>query len=238
MVQTPDQPPSQPRRKRLILLGGGVVAVAGAAVAWMLLQAGQGERTAPPASQGGLVIDSSAMDENLDPARPLRCFVAGQFVGELTLAQCAQRNGVATDALDVGVDETGALAAADQAGQVLTPLPPAGAEPLDTDDDADVSDPIPAEAPKAQPARAPTAAAACWRYADNQWRKLPNDMTLGACVQTLFAGRCERTGGATYGRWSQQTLRLMPGRVEVSGDNRSFRPLAEQAANCTFPSLG
>jgi hypothetical protein len=210
-----------------------VVAVAGAAIAWMLLSSGQGERAAPPASQGGLVIDSSAMDERLDPARPLRCFVAGQFVGELTLAQCAERNGVATGALDVGVDETGALAAAEQAGTVLTPLPPAG----DTAP-AEVEAPPPeiqATTPKAQPA---ASAAACWRYADNQWRKLPGDMSLGACVQTLFAGRCERPGGATYGRWSQQTLRLMPGRVEVSGDNRSFRPLVEQGANCSFPSMG
>jgi hypothetical protein len=232
-MDTREEPTSKPPRTGLVIAGGAVVAVAGAAIAWMLLASGQGERTAPPASQGGLVIDSSAMDERLDPARPLRCFVAGQFVGELTLAQCAQRNGVATGALDVGVDETGALAAAEQAGTVLTPLPPEGeAAP------AEVEAPPPeiqAATPKAQPA---ASAAACWRYADNQWRKLPGDMTLGACVQTLFAGRCERPGGATYGRWSQQTLRLMPGRVEVSGDNRSFRPLVEQGANCSFPSMG
>jgi hypothetical protein len=57
-------------------------------------------------------------------------------------------------------------------------------------------------------------------------------------VQTLFAGRCERSGGAAYGRWMQQTLRLVSGRVEVSGDNRSFRPLAEQASNCSIAPVG
>jgi len=36
----------------------------------------------------------------------------------------------------------------------------------------------------------------------------------------------------------QQTLRLVPGKVEVSGDNRSFRPLAEQASNCSIQSIG
>lgn len=236
MHPTPE-PPAEPQpqsRKGLVIAGAVLVAAAGAAIAWALLSSGQGEGTPPPASQGGLVIDSSAMDERLDPARPLRCFVAGQFVGELTLAQCAERNGVATGALDVGVDETGALAATDEAGAVLTPLPPTDEAPPEA-----LPEPAPVEtelpAPKVQPA---AAVAACWRYADGQWRRLPADMTLPACVQTLFAGRCERTGAATYGRWSHQTLRLLPGRVEVSGDNRSFRSLVEQAPNCTFPTMG
>ena len=79
----------------------------------------------PPASRAGLIVETGRADDTkLDPARPLRCFVGGAFVGEITLAECAKKNGVATGALDVGVDETGALAAADQAGMVLTPLPP------------------------------------------------------------------------------------------------------------------
>lgn len=236
MHPTPEPQP-KPRPTGLLIAGGALALVAGVGIATALLTRGQGEGAAPAASQGGLVIDSSAMDERLDPARPLRCFVAGQLVGELTLADCAQRNGVATGALDVGVDETGALAAAEQAGTVLTPLPPQGEPPPAAQAETppeEVAPPIRAQAPAALT----PAGAACWRYADNQWRKLPNDLTLGGCVQTLFAGRCERPGGATYGRWSQQTLRLMPGRVEVSGDNRSFRPLYEQAPNCTFPSLG
>jgi len=231
------EPAAEPRKKShlpLLVAGGLVALLLGIAVGWALMSAGNGERAAPPpASRGGLVIDSSAVDERLDPAAPLRCFVAGQFVGELTLAQCAQRNGVATDALDVGMDESGALSAADQAGTVLTPLPPAEAVPGSIEPEPPVVEATPA--PKAQPAAAQSA---CWRYAEGQWRKLPNEMSLGACVQTLFAGRCEGPGGATYGRWSQQTLRLVPGRVEVSGDNRSFRPLATQNANCTLPNLG
>jgi len=146
----------------------------------------------------------------------------------VTLADCAKRNGVATGALDVGVDEAGNLAAADQAGTMLTPLPPVETSP------APASAAPPAEA---GPVAAAGPAGACWRYA-GEWRKLPGDLTLNGCVQALFAGRCERPGGATYGRWMQQTLRLAPGKVEVSGDNRSFRPLAEQGAGCAIPPIG
>jgi hypothetical protein len=64
-----------------------------------------------------------------------------------------------------------------------------------------------------------------------------SEMTLNACVQALFAGHCERTGGATYGRWGDQTLRLVPGRVEQSPDDRNFRTLVEQGTNCSLPSL-
>lgn len=228
--ETP-QPSLKDRRTRMVIVGGAVALLAGLLIAWALLNSGKGERTAPPpASEGGLVIDSSAAtDDKLDPARPLRCFVAGQFVGEFTLAECARRNGVATDALDVGVDETGALAAADQAGTTLTPLPPEEtAAPVE-------AEPAPADA-------APVATAGpggtCWRYAAGQWRKLPGDMALGACTQALFGGRCEKTGGATYGRWGQQTLRLVPNRVEISDDNRSFRTLAEQGPGCSLPPVG
>ena len=63
------------------------------------------------------------------------------------------------------------------------------------------------------------------------------ELTLNACVQTLFAGHCERPGGATYGRWMSQTLRLVPGRVEVSGDNRSFHTLADQTEGCAVSGV-
>ena len=81
-------------------------------------------------------------------------------------------------------------------------------------------------------------AGACWRYAGAEWRRLPSDLTLESCVQTLFAGRCEPAGSATYGRWMQQTLRLVPGRVEVSADNRRFRTLADQGAGCVINPIG
>ena len=63
-------------------------------------------------------------------------------------------------------------------------------------------------------------------------------MDMNACVQTLFAGRCEKAGGASYGRFGQQTLRLVTGKVEVSDDNRSFRTLAPQSPDCSLPPVG
>jgi hypothetical protein len=185
----------------------------------------------PPASKAGLVVEIGREDDGkLDPARPLRCFVSGVFVGEITLAECARKNGVATGALDVGVDETGALAAADVAGTVLTPLPPAPVQVLPNPNAP--SAPAPALTPAAGPTKA------CWRYVGAEWRRLPGEATQNACLQTLFAGRCERPGGATYGRWGEQTLRLVPGRVEASMDNRSFQTLVEQPASCIVPPVG
>lgn len=215
-----------PKDRRIALAVGGaaVALVAGLAVAWTLVSQHRGEKTAaPPASRAGLVIDSTAAAPGrLDPAKPLRCFVAGQLVGDLTLADCAKRNGVATDALDVGLDQSGALAAADQAGTAITPLPPGEGKVAE---DAPTE---PAPAPQIAPQAASGPADACWRYAAGQWRKLTPDMPLAACAQTLFAGRCARAGEAAYGRWGAQTLRLVPGRIETSGDNRSFRPLIDQ----------
>jgi len=80
--------------------------------------------------------------------------------------------------------------------------------------------------------------AVCWRYSGAEWRRLPGDITLNACAQTLFAGRCERPGGATYGRWGEETLRLVPGRVEASSDNRSFHTVIDQGPNCSIPAAG
>lgn len=219
-------------RRTLLVLGGAAVALlAGLAIAWTML-AGQHREPnqAPPASNGGLVIDTTGPEDGrMDPAKPLRCFVAGQFVGELTLAACAKRNGVATDALDVGLDETGALAAADQAGAVLTPLPPIESEPSHEPRLQDA-----APEPTAPPLVANAPLGSCLRYDQGRWGRMPADVSLNACVQALFAGRCEKSGGATYGRWGQQTLRLVPGRVEVSADNHSFRTLADQGAGCAI----
>jgi hypothetical protein len=217
-------------RRTLFVLGGGAVALlAGLIIAGAMLATQRREPSQPPpASSAGLVIDSSGpADARLDTAKPLRCFVAGQFVGELTLTECAKRNGVATDALDVGIDETGALAAADQAGAVLTPLPPQ-VDPTDEADNGVGATPLPASAP----------VGGCLRYEQGKWSRLPGDISLNACVQALYAGRCEKPGGATYGRWMQQTLRLVPGRVEISSDNRSFRTLADQGAGCAITPVG
>jgi hypothetical protein len=215
------------RRTVLALSGAAVAVLAGLSIAWILVAQHRGETAPPPpASRGGLVIEQGGDPTRTDPAKPLRCFVGGQLVGDMTLADCARRNGVATDALDVGLDPSGALAAANQAGAVLTPLPPAKAqgEPQPIVDPALVAN-APLQAASGPPA-------SCWRYADNQWRRLPADMNLPACVQALFAGRCERPGGASYGRWAQDTLRLTPGRVEISADNHSFRTLVEPWPGC------
>jgi len=211
-------------RPRLRLALGGALAalLAGGLIGYALVNGHRGEPTPPPpASQGGLIIDPSGAGlGKIDAAKPLRCFVGGKFVGDLTLKACAQRNGVATDALDVGLDSSGALAAS-QSGAAVTPLPPVAAG-------------TPSQATPAPPA-AP-ALGECWRYADSQWRRLPSETTLNGCAQALFAGRCETPGGASYGRWGQQTLRLTPGRVEISGDNHSFRTLAEQGPGCSIPN--
>lgn len=137
------------------------------------------------------------------------------------LEDCARRNGVVSGALDVGVDASGALGGG-VGGAVLTPLPPeAPPRPVEVLRPADPP-------PSAASAPAPSApVAVCWRHGGGEWKRLPGEMTQSACVQALFAGRCERLGQAAYGRWGGQTLRLVPGKVEVSGDNRNFRLLAE-----------
>jgi len=234
METPPSSPPPRPPRRGLplIALGATLALVAGVGIAWLLVREDPAETTPP--SGVGLVIDSSATEEGrIDPGKPLRCFVQGQFVGELSLSECAKRNGVATDALDVGLDETGALAAADQAGQTLTPLPPVEAEPDQPSEPAaapDTSEP-------GQVVIMPTSGSACWRHGGGRWRRL-GEMDMNACVQTLFAGRCEKAGGASYGRFGQQTLRLVSGKVEVSEDNKSFHTLAAQSPDCSLPPVG
>jgi hypothetical protein len=219
-------------RRVVLALGGGVALLLGIILAIVAMSGGK-SKDEPPAKATGLVVEIGREDDGkLDPARPLRCFVGGVFVGEITLAECARKNGVATGALDVGVDETGALAAADVAGTVLTPLPPAPVEVLPN------PAPLNLPAPAAAPIQASAPARACWRYVGAEWRRLPGEATLNSCLQTLFAGRCERPGGATYGRWGEQTLRLVPGHVEASMDNRSFQTLVDQPASCAIPPVG
>jgi hypothetical protein len=206
--------------RRVILgLGGALALVAAVGAALGIKASDDGPQPPPPASQGGLVVQTGAPDDSLDSAKPLRCFVGGQFVGMATLDDCAHKNGVAAGALDVGIDETGALAAAGAAGPLITPLPPPAAVA-----------PAPVVADQAPSAE-------CWRHA-GEWRQLPQPMTQSACVQALFSGRCERPGSASYGRWGDQTLRLVPGKVEVSSDNRTFRTLVDQPpGGCAIPAF-
>jgi len=209
-----------PQDNRLLIAIGAGLAVVAAVVIALIFSAGRERNPAPPpAAQGGLTVDVADAPE-LNTTRELRCFVDGQYVGMANLSDCARRNGVATDALDVGIDETGALAAAPTAAFA----PPPSAPPVELTE---------AEKPPTQPA----AGAACLRHTGSDWRSLSSNTSLNACVQTLYAGTCVRPGEALYGRWGDLTLRLVPRRVEQSPDNSRFRTLAEQDRSCQFPGL-
>ncbi len=237
----------QKSRGLILAVGGALAMVAiGIAVAFAILNHDKPSTEPPPASETGLVIDVKQGSEiKRDPNQPYRCFKDGQYVGMATLEQCAQKNGVVSGALDVGIDQTGALAAADQFGTTVAPIPPgAGAVNAPAPGAPVVITPIapqappPAAAPPVaavtpQPARGP--AATCQRY-DRGWTSL-GEMPLNTCLQLLYAGHCERPGGALYGRWGDQSLRLVPGRVETSRDDRSFQTLVPQGPGCTIPQL-
>lgn len=221
-------------RRVVALIGAGVALAAGLAIAFVILGRSQAPTEPPPAAQGSLqVVSGRDDDQKLDPKRPLRCFVGGQFVGELPLEVCAQRNGVATGALDVGLDQAGALAATNGASSAITPLPPM--QPPQ-------SQPV-VEAPPAADAANSAAAAPtegprqdCWRYAAGGWDELPTPMTMTACVRALYGGRCPPPGSALYGRWADETLRLMDGKVEASPNNRDFHDVIHPWPGCAASS--
>jgi hypothetical protein len=218
--------------KVILGLGAAVALLAGVAIAVVLSGKGDGPTEAPAASQGGLQV---SVNETPAPAseKQLRCFVDGQPAGILTLDECARRNGVAAQALDVGLDETGALAAAPTAS--LAP-PPALPKPAT---DPAATPPVTPVTPTATPTPAATAGpqSACLRFTGGEWREVSGATSLNACVQSLFAGRCVRPGEADYGRFGDSTLRLVPGRVEQSADNRKFRTLVEQRRGCDIPPI-
>ncbi len=219
-----------PQDNRLFIAIGAGLAVVAAVVIALIFSAGRERNPAPPpAAQGGLTVDVADAPE-LNTTRELRCFVDGQYIGLATLSDCARRNGVATDALDVGIDETGALAAAPTAA--FAPPPSAPPIELTEAEQPALTDPQPAE-PSVQPASGST----CLRHTGSDWRSLSSNMSLNACVQALYSGTCVRPGEALYGRWGEMTLRLVPRRVEQSPDNIRFRTLAEQDRSCTFPGL-
>ena len=204
----------------------GLVAAGTAVVASRSLDRPTSIKAAPPAAgdRAGLQVQMGK-DEKLDPAKPLRCFVNGQFVGQATLAQCAAKNGVAAQTLDVGLDPSGQIAAQSGAPAPLAPLP----QPTATG----VSANLPSDTGIRTPGVVADAggggeAPACLRYASGGWRPVGDGGGLKACVHALYDDRCVRQGDALYGRFGAQTLRLVPGRVEISGDNRSFRPLVAQ----------
>jgi hypothetical protein len=220
-----------PQDNRVLIAIGAGLAVVAAVVIALIFSAGRERNPAPPpAAQGGLTVDVADAPE-LNTTRELRCFVDGQYIGLATLSDCARRNGVATDALDVGIDETGALAAAPTAA--FAPPPVAPPIELTETEQPPVTDQQPVE-PSVQAATG----SACLRHTGSDWRSLSTNMSLNACVQALYSGTCVRPGEALYGRWGDTTLRLVPRRVEQSSDNSRFRTLADQDRSCTFPGLG
>ncbi|MDC7675100.1 hypothetical protein [Asticcacaulis machinosus] len=209
-------------------IGAGAALLIGIVLAFAM-SSGQkdGERMneAPP----GLQLDIAEAPA-INASRTLRCFVSGEYVGTFTLAECAQKNGVAAQALDVGVDESGELSAAPTASLAPPPAEPVASTPVETEGGAAGGEVMPGNL---DDSGGPMAA--CLRYAGGEWRRLSEGLSLGTCAQLLYDGRCERPGSASYGRWGEQTLRLVPGRVEVSNDNKSFRTFVEQGKGCSVP---
>jgi hypothetical protein len=217
--------------RRVVIAGGmGLALIAAVIVATLFMfRAGAPADEAP--SGGGLVVQTGRPDDvKMDPQHPLRCFVDGKSIGEIPLRDCAERNGVATGALDVGLDQSGSLAAETGPTSEVTPLPP----PDEAVAPAAAPEPVAVAAPAPRPVAAP-AAAGCWRYGDGGWSRLTDDMPLPACVEALYSGQCEPPGAVAYGRWGARTLRLAGDAVQVSDDNRSFRVLVTQGPGCSIP---
>ena len=219
-------------QSRWIWIGGGA-AVAVAIAIFLGLALSSGHKTDPKMTDAppGLTFNVSDPAPQLDSKKPLRCYVNGVDVGDLTLADCAKKNGVAAQALDVGLDDNGNVVAAPTGS--LTPVPgaPAAAAPATAPQPADTGEVV----PDTQAVSGPTAA--CLRYNGNEWNKLSDSLTIGQCVRLLYDGRCVSPGSAQYGRWGDKTLRLVPKRVEVSDDNTNFRVLTDQGQGCSVPMV-
>jgi hypothetical protein len=217
-------------RKLMLAVGGGFALFAGIGIAVTIMMIDHGSHAPPPASRGGLVVEMGQVDDAPSSnTKPLRCFVGGQFVGIATLAECARKNGVSTQALDVGLDANGALTAADQAGLVVTPLPEVPVAPPPpppgTETAAGSAQPITGQARPGQ--------GACLAYDQGEWHKLAENLSPTACAQMLFSSRCDKTGATAFGRTGDQTLKYTGGKVEISSDNKTYRALVDQVAtNC------
>ena len=227
-MDTPPAPApaaTEPQRRRrgpvlVASLGALTAVVIGVAVALGVFRSDPADDTPPPASEGGLQIELAQTDVGpIDPRRPLRCFVEGRLVGEMTVAQCAERNGVAAQALDVGLDSTGALAA------LVSVEPPPIETPLGPDPQLPVAGPTAEPLPPPPVPSEPTGA--CIRQVGAEQRPLGEALTLETCIQLLFSGRCVNPGDAYYGRWNGQTVRLVQGGTEIA-DAGGYRPLYSQ----------
>ncbi len=216
-----------PEQKRMIAIGAGAVVAIGVAVALAVgMSKSHKDEEKMNDQPPGLVFNVNDEPAKLDPKKTLRCYVSGTYVGELTLAECAKKNGVAAQALDVGLDDSGNVVAAPTGS--LTPVPGAPASIS-----ADPALPVGGGevVPETGAGQGPTAA--CLRYSGNQWNTLSDNLSLNQCARLLYDGRCVTPGSAQYGRWGDKTLRLVPKRVEISDDNTNFRTLVDQGQGCS-----
>jgi len=94
--------------RRIILAGGGAAAlVLGLGVAMILVSRAPRPKGPPPASRGGLVVEQGKDDGPVDPGRPLRCFVGGQMVGEMTLADFCGEVEILEQPVDAAAEAAG-----------------------------------------------------------------------------------------------------------------------------------
>ena len=212
-------------------LAGGALLLVVVLLGALALSHRGGAAVPASASSGELQIEAGRATSTGATAS-LRCFVGGQMVGEMALGDCAARNGVSSQALDVGLPP---------------PAAPASAEPTPSvEPSPQVSDLQRGAQPSVQPAQPPVVTAdagsgdeesrgQCLSYAGGGWRAARGGAgSLKGCVHALYDGRCVRAGEALYGRYGALTLRLVPGRVEIASDNRSFRPLVGQTTECSI----
>ena len=231
---------------RRVLAGVGAAGAVVLAVGAALLLSGTPRSNEGPAPVESSNITGSSADglkvemgkaPKVESDTSVRCFVNGVFVGMQTAADCAQKNGVAPGGLDVGLDQSGAIAA----GGGDTRLQPlARADNEDDDASADASGDQAGDDPTTPGGRdfASAPPAQCRRYAAGAWRPAGQGVSLDTCMHTLFDGRCPPPGQVVYGRWGGLTLRDSPGRIDASSNNRDFSPLAPQyPADCSIPSL-
>ena len=225
-------------QKRVLWLGAGaLVAVVIAIGLAMIMSSGHKDDKRMNDEPTGLQFNVAEASASMDSKKPLRCYVNGAEVGDMTLEECAQKNGVAAQKLDVGLDDNGNMTAAPTGSLAPVPTAPtsaaANAKPqADAAPAGDSGEVVPAT-----PAATTGPAAACLRFNGGEWNKLSDGLTLGQCVQLLYDGRCVSPGSAQYGRWGDKTLRLVPHRVEQSDDNTTFRTLVEQGQGCQVPTV-
>ena len=219
------------KKRMTIMIGGGVFALVLAILLAMVLSANTKKSPRMNTNPTGLQVTvGEAPSVNMQ--KNLRCFVNGEFVGQYSLAECAKKNGVAAQALEVGLDENNQPTAAPTASLAPPPAKPIKAA-LGAEENLD-GDGEPKEiVPRVSGGSGPVAA--CLRYLGGEWHQLSGGITQGQCAALLYDTRCERPGSASYGRWGEKTLRLIPGRVEVSDDNKNFRTYVEQGQGCTVP---